>query len=922
MRQLPLLCIVMVSSWGAMAQDYKLWYKQPANKWTDALPLGNGRIGMMVYGGIEKDRIQFNEETLWTGAPRAYNRPDAAQYLPDIRRLLAEGKQKEAEALAETHFMGLKSNEGDKQKWLDEVLSAPTLADTDFDDSHWKTLPVPAYDGWESVGLEGIDGVVWFRTTVEIPESWQGKEIVLDLNRIRDHDLTYINGVLIGTTNGTDPRRYEIPYGTWKVGENTIAVEVINYTDKGGLMGYKEPDRAISVRCQDLKIPINGLWKYYVQNDSPPAVAKYQADYQPFGDLFLNFKSQSPSDYRRELRLNTATAHTFYREGGIDYTRTYFVSQPHQVAVVHLTATRTKSISFEALLSSPHKKYTLRKVNKNTIAVALKVRGGALFGESYLQIKHKGGSLVVSDSSITVREADEATLYLSAATNYVNFNDVSGNPTAKCMATMAALTQKTYPQILKEHMAEYQQYYNKFLIELGQKSTTNLSTTQRLENFGVANDPSFSALYVQYGRYLLISCSRPNTNPANLQGIWNDQLIPPWGGKYTTNINAEMNYWPAEPLNLSALHGPLFGMIKDLAQTGRAAARSHYGARGWVLHHNTDLWRGAAPINAANHGIWLGGAGWLCQHLWQHYSFTQDEGFLRTEAYPVMKEAARFYVDFLIKDPKSGWLISSPSNSPENGGLVAGPTMDHQIIRDLLKNCIEASKILKVDAPLRDTLQNTYHQIAPNQIGKHGQLQEWLEDKDQPNNNHRHVSHLWGVHPGHEINWDQTPALMKAARQSLIYRGDEGTGWSLAWKINFWARFKEADHALKMVKMLLRPVTVAGGSYPNLFDAHPPFQIDGNFGGAAGIVEMLVQSHTQYIDILPALPSDWSSGKLSNVCVNGGFELSFSWNNGTLSNLKVYSKAGRPCTLRYNNKILRLETIKNKTTDIVLSRFR
>jgi alpha-L-fucosidase 2 len=449
-----------------------------------------------------------------------------------------------------------------------------------------------------------------------------------------------------------------------------------------------------------------------------------------------------------------------------------------------------------------------------------------------------------------------------------------------------------------------------------------LPTDERIEKFASSDDPSFVALYLQYGRYLLISSSRPGTRPANLQGIWNDLLAPPWGSKYTTNINAEMNYWPAELLNLSPLHEPLFTMIGELAEAGKKTAKLHYDAPGWVLHHNTDLWRGTAPINASNHGIWVTGGAWLCHHLWEHYLFTQDKEFLKNKAYPIMKEAAIFFNSFLIKDPKTGWLISTPSNSPEQGGLVAGPTMDHQIIRDLFKNVIAASELLNVDDAFRKTLKDKYKKIAPNQIGKYGQLQEWMQDVDDTTNRHRHVSHLWGQYPGNEINWDETPELMKAARQSLIYRGDAATGWSLGWKINFWARFKDGDHAYKLIQMLLSPAGgssggepsmggTGAGSYPNLFDAHPPFQIDGNFGGAAGIGELLIQSHTKYIDILPALPSALPQGEVKGICARGGFVMDIKWKDNQLQQLTVTSKAGLPLLLRYNGKEINMKTTKN-----------
>lgn len=916
---LVIICLLIAGTASSQTQDYKLWYNKPAEKWTDALPIGNGRLGAMIFAGLESDRIQFNEETLWTDGPRDYHREGAHQYLAEIRKLLAEGKQKEAEALAAEKFMGLKSTEGKKEQWLAEMRSFkgmdgnPSLET--FDDSKWELFPVPTYEGWETKDLE-IDGAVWFRTSFNLPANWQGKNLVLDLNRIRDQDFTYVNGKLVGTTNNTEGRKYIIPKDVLKKGTNTIAIQVINYFDKGGIAGYKDTTRHIGVYPEGGNIA-SGIslvkpWKYKVQNDTPPAVAKFQADYQPFGDVFLSFKgTSSATSYKRELELNTAISKTTYTLNGVNYTREYFVSQPNQAIVIHIKADKAGSISFETLLNSPHKFHTTRKVDDKTLGLSLQVRNGALRGESLLRVETKKGSATVSSDRIMVSNADEVTLYLTAGTNYLRYNDVSGDPLTACNSALQSLREKKYLDVRDAHIKEYQQYYNPFSISLGREDNS-LPTNERLAKFSESNDASFAALYVQYGRYLLISSSRPGTRPANLQGIWNDLLTPPWGSKYTTNINAEMNYWPAELLNLSPMHEPFFKMVEELAETGKKTAKAHYNAQGWVLHHNTDAWRGTAPINASNHGIWVGGAGWVSQHLWEHYLFTQDKDFLRNRAYPIMKGAAQFFVDFLVKDPKTGWLISTPSNSPENGGLVAGPAMDHQIIRNLFEANIAASGILGLDAAFRDTLKAKYAQIAPNQIGKYGQLQEWLEDKDDTTNKHRHVSHLWGVHPGNDITWDKDPEMMKAARQSLIYRGDEGTGWSLAWKINFWARFKDGEHSMKMVKMLLRPASGNGGSYVNLFDAHPPFQIDGNFGGAAGIGEMLVQSHTKYIDLLPALPASFNDGSVKGIKARGGFELDMEWSSGRLVSVNVKSLAGNECTLRSGNKVYSFPTKKGK----------
>jgi alpha-L-fucosidase 2 len=908
------------------AQDLKLWYTKHAVKWTEALPLGNGRIGAMVFGGIEQDHIQFNEETLWTGGPRDYNRHGAYKYLDSIRQLLFAGKQKDAEALAEKEFMGTKSDEGFKEIWTKNVLALKGVngnpAEENFDDSKWKTMTVPSYDGWEAVGFEGLDGAVWLRTSFELPASWSkglpGGEFILDLNRIRDYDHTYVNGKLIGTQQNADPRKYAIPANVLHAGKNIIAVQVINYFDKGGIQGYKDTTKHTSiypVADESQKISLNGQWKYFIQNDNAPAVGVYQASYQPFGDLVLHFIDNAyvlnVINYKRELDISTAVASTTYNLHKIDFKREYFISQPNQALVINLSASQKRSINFEASLSSPHKNYIVTKINDSTISLAVQVKNGALHGASYLQIKITGGYIRVVENKIVIEDADEATVYLTAGTNYKNYKDVTADAVAPCVNALRSIAGKTYGQIKTAHIKEYREYFNTYSIDLGKSENELLPTDERLKKFASSNDPSFVALYQQYGRYLLISSSRPGTKPANLQGIWNDLLSPPWASKYTTNINAEMNYWPAELLNLSPMHQPLFGMIEELSQTGKATAKEHYKAPGWVLHHNTDIWRGTAPINASNHGIWVTGGAWLCQHLWEHYLFTQDKIFLKDKAYPIMKEAALFFNSFLIKDPVTGYLISAPSNSPEQGGLVAGPTMDHEIIRTLFKNTIAAGELLNVDAALRKTLQEKYLQIAPNKIGKYGQLQEWMQDVDDTANKHRHISHLWGMYPGNEINWEETPELMKAARQSLIYRGDAATGWSLGWKINCWARFKDGNHSFQMLQMLISPAAGNAGSYPNLFDAHPPFQIDGNFGGAAGIGEMLIQSHTKYVDILPSLPDALPNGAIKGICARGGFVIDMKWMEGKLQELVVISKAGMPLLLRYSGIIKNITTIKN-----------
>jgi len=912
--------LILTVHFGSSAQEnnHTLWYNKAAEKWTDALPIGNGRLGAMIFAGTAVDHIQFNEETIWTGKPRNYNKKGAFKYLDDIRKLLFEGKQSEAEALAQAEFMGLQSETGDRKAWVAEMKAGkglsgnPALAS--YDDKLWKNIKVPAYEGWETVGLANLDGAVWFRTTFDVPENWAGKDLVLDLNRIRDQDFTYINGVLVGNTDNGEPRKYTIPAKLIKKGKNVIAIQVLNYFDKGGLAGYKDTSKKIGIYPMggsvEQGISLVKEWKYKIQDENPPAVPQYQGSYQPFGDLNLYFKQPKSlvSNYKRSLDISTAVAKTTYTLNGVNYQREYFASQPNQAIAIHLSADKKASITFDAELSSVHRNSSVKVLGNNVIALSVQVKDGAIRGESRLTALIKNGSVKVVNGKLSINRADEVTLYLTGGTNFINAQDVSGNPATANINALNTLKGKSYAEIKRAHIQEYQTYYNTFDVNFGRSENESLPTDERLEKFATANDPAFAALYMQYGRYLLISSSRPGTQPANLQGIWNDLLTPPWGSKYTTNINLEMNYWPTEILNLPALNEPLFSKIKGMAQTGAETAKEYYNAQGWVLHHNTDLWNATAPINASNHGIWVSGGGWLSQHLWEHYQFSHDRKFLETEAYPLMKQAALFFEDFLVKDPKTGWLISSPSNSPENGGLVAGPTMDHQIIRTLFKNCIAAAEELKVDEDFRQSLAEKIRQIAPNQIGRFGQLQEWLEDKDDTASKHRHVSHLWGVYPGDDITWSRNEKMMQAAKQSLLYRGDDATGWSLAWKINFWARFKDGDHAMKLVKMLMKPANSGAGSYVNLFDAHPPFQIDGNFGGAAGIAEMIVQSHQGYLDILPALPTAIPHGEIKGIGARGGFELDLTWDKGQLTSLTIKSKTGGACEIHYKNLVVAIKT--------------
>lgn len=929
-NRLPIFIFVLFCGivFRSTAQDstLSLWYRQPAVKWTEALPVGNGRIGAMVYGGVKEEHIQFNEATLWTGGPRAYAHKGAVEYLQPIRSLLAAGKQADAEKLAGEHFMGLKNIDDSayarqRSAWLQNIRKEEHLALPAIDDSQWSTMHLPTLNGWEAAGLDGLDGAVWFRTSFELPAEWKGKDLMLALGKIRDMDFTYINGKLVASGEGVSTKRvYTIPATAVKAGKNIVAIQVINFYDKGGFAGVKNEERILAVYPAGMPasagITLGAEWKYKVQDDSPPAYPQYQASYQPFGDLYFRFPGESAvSNYKRELDIANALSQVSYTANDVHYQRTYFASAPHKVLVMHMTADKPGKLTAKAFFGSAHKGYQVQRINDNTLALQVRVKGGALRGAGYLQVYAKGGKVTVEEGRLVVKGADEATFYLSAATNYKNYRDVSGNPDAICKQILQQFNRFSYPAVKAAHIKDYRQYFTTFSIALGKTSRTDIPTDERIRQYSAEGDAGLLALYMQYGRYLLLSSSRPGATAANLQGIWNDLLTPSWGSKYTTNINLQMNYWPADVLHLSDCTSPLFNMIDELSEAGKQTAAFHYGASGWVLHHNTDIWRGTAPINASNHGIWVSGAAWLCHHIWDHFQFTQDTAFLR-RYYPIMKSAAAFFNSFLVKDNATGWLISTPSNSPEQGGLVAGPSMDHQIIRELYQSCIAAATVLGTDKDSCLKWQQQHDQLAPDQIGRYGQLQEWLQDKDDTSNTHRHVSHLWGVYPGTTINW-QTPAVMKAARQSLLYRGDGGTGWSIAWKVNLWARFKEGDHALLMLSRLLTPAenngAEQGGVYSNLFDAHPPFQIDGNFGGAAGLAEMLVQSQHGVIELLPALPVSLPAGEVKGIKARGAFELQLVWEDSRLQKVVVTSLKGNDCRLLYKGAEKHFATLPGTT---------
>lgn len=917
--------ILLFSCETKKAENIELWYNKPASTWEEALPIGNGRLGAMIYGNPAIEHLQFNEETLWDGAPREYQRENAFKSLGKIRELLFEGKQDEAEKLGQETFMGRLAYEKEfpkkKALWVDSLLQLDVVKQgilPSFDDEGWPQMWIEYKSVWERKGLPDMNGAVLFRKTVEIPANWNGKSLTINLGKIKDHDFSYFNGYLVGTKDESNTNRtYTIPAKLVKPGKNVIAVLINNYESTGGFNAVRKDPKKMNIVANNLKVEplfIEGNWKYKVIDTKPPYFPQYQAEYQPFGDIKLEFKNQdSITDYKRSLELNNALAKTSYTSNGVHFKREYLASHPDNLIAVKISADKKEQINFKAYFETLHPIHSIKRIDDHTLGLFLKVEDGEMKGTAYLNITTKGGNTIINNDHMVITNADEAIIKLIAATNYKSYNDISANPKQICDTQLAQIASKNYNSIRTNHLNDYKPIFDRFSIDLGDHSKRNIPTDQRILNIKNQEDKDLAATYVQYARYLMLSSGRKGTNPPNLQGIWNDKIYPAWGSKYTTNINCEMNFWPVEPLNISECHNTLFKLMEEVATEGAKTAKVHYNASGWVLHHNTDQWRGTAPINNSNHGIWVTGGAWLCHHLWEHYLYTQDTDFLKNKAYPLIKGAANFFMDFLVEDPKSGYLVSCPSNSPEHGGLVSGPAMDQQIIRSLFKIVIQCSNILDIDHDFAALVKDKLNKIAPDHIGQHGQLQEWMEDKDDTNDHHRHVSHLWGVYPGNEITWDKDSDLMQAAKQSLIYRGDDGTGWSLAWKINFWARFLDGNHSNNLIQMLLSSAIdperkSSGGSYPNLFDAHPPFQIDGNFGGAAGIVEMIMQSHQGYIQLLPALPQSWQKGSIKGLKCRGGFEINMSWENGKLIDLTVLSNSGNKLIIKYGDKIIEKET--------------
>ena len=759
---------------AAQKQHLELWYNRPAQVWEEALPLGNGTTGAMVYGGIRAEKFSLNDHTLWSGFPNPGNKEKGPEILTGVREAIFAGDYEKAATL-------------------------------------WKGMHGP-----------------------------------------------------------------------------------------------------------------------------------YSARYLPMGDLVLNFNFADTlvNNYSRKLDLRKAISKVDFNKEGVTYRRESFISFPDQAMVVKLSASQRGKISFDALLSSPLR-YTVavkepgylilkgkapkHVAHRNTEPqqVVYDDNEGMTF-EIHLKLLTKGGQLVSNGHSIGIKNADEVVLLLTEATSFNGFGKSPGqegkNPEEIASKKMASASAFTYPELLKRHLQDYQNLFNRVELTLG-ASSEPIPTDERMLRYNQGGaDNGLVALYFQYGRYLMIASSRPGTPPSNLQGIWNPHVQPPWGSNYTININTQMNYWPAEITNLSECHEPLFDFIEDLAVNGAQTAKMNYGIEsGWAAHHNSDIWAKTSPTGgedwdprgAPRWSAWPMGGAWLCQHLWEHYQYTGDLVFLEKKAWPLMKGAAEYLLNWLVED-QNGWLVSNPATSPENVFKIDGKTyeismastMDMSIIREHLINCLQAARALNTDREFVGRIEKALLKLYPFHVGRYGQLQEWFNDVDDPKDTHRHISHLFSLYPGNQITPELTPELAKAAKQTLIHRGDVSTGWSMAWKVNWWARLKDGDHALKILKDGLKYIGSktetmgGGGSYANLFCAHPPFQIDGNFGGTAGIAEMLMQSHEGYIHLLPALPQEWPSGEIKGLVARGGFVIDLKWNGGRLTDATICSKVGGKCRIK------------------------
>ena len=716
-----------------------------------------------------------------------------------------------------------------------------------------------------------------------------------------------------------------LPVGNGRLGAMVFggpATEIIQLNEgtfwSGGPSRNDNPN-ALGALSAIRQAIFNGLYSNVESmiNQNITATRLHGSKYQPVGTLNLSFQGHSSyTDYYRELDLEKAVFTATYRVADVTYKREVFASQPDQVIVMKLTASQPGMLTFSASMIGILQK-TRKVLDPNTLEIT-GLSGthegvtGQVKYDARVKILNIGGSTSFTTTKINVSNADEVIILISMATNFVDYKTLAADDTAKCIIDLSAAETKSYTELFNSHVTAYQHYFKRVHIDLGISTSTAVPTNERIKNFSQTKDKELVAMYYQFGRYLLISSSQPGGQPATLQGLWNNTTDPPWDSKYTININTEMNYWPAEKCNLTEMHEPLIQMIQELSEAGSQTAQTMYGANGWVTHHNTDQWRICGVVDGAYWGMSPMGGAWLSQHLWEKYLYGGDEIYLQS-VYPVLKSACEFYQDFLVEEPKHQWLVVCPSISPENNpsvhstSICAGATMDNQLLFDLFTKTIKAAGVLHTDSLLMVDYKNILDRLAPMQIGRLGQLQEWMEDWDSPSDHNRHVSHLYGLYPSNQISPYSSPFLFNAARTSLLYRGDVSTGWSMGWKVNFWARLQDGNHAFKLITDQLTLVDPAnpttGGTFPNFFDSHPPFQIDGNFGCTSGITEMLLQSHDGAIHFLPALPDDWGTGEVSGLRAYGGFEVDFNWAGGQVQQLVLKSNLGGNCRIRVPNEV-------------------